>query len=153
MNRETALRYLFDIYYRHAKEIKYVCDKLCVTGENGVLIRLSINGGQMSSGELADSMDLTSGRIANILKSLEKKDLIFREKASGDKRYVIAGLTDKGRDKIRKIDEENKELVMSFIDEVDLDDMWKSLEFLEDTICKLEEKHAHMDSCADAGME
>lgn len=107
----------------------------------------------MSSGELADSMDLTSGRIANILKSLEKKDLIFREKASGDKRYVIAGLTDKGRDKIRKIDEENKELVMSVIDEVDLDDMWKSLEFLEDTICKLEEKHAHMDSCADAGME
>lgn len=97
----------------------------------------------MSSGELADSMDLTSGRIANILKSLEKKDMIVREKAPGDKRYVIARLTDKGRDKIRIIDEENKELVMSFIDEVDLDAMWKSMEFFEDTICKLEEKHAH----------
>lgn len=45
---------------------------------------------------LADVLDVTPARIAAILRSLEKKDFIFRGIDLEDKRRVIVKLTEKG---------------------------------------------------------
>ena len=68
------------------------------TGENGVLYRLYAGGEEsVLAGELARSMGLTSGRIANILKQLEAKDYVVRAAGTTDRRKVYVTLTESGR--------------------------------------------------------
>ena len=52
---------------------------------------------------LADVLDVTPARIAAILRSLEKKDFIFRGIDLEDKRRVVVELTEKGKDFAEKL--------------------------------------------------
>ena len=75
-------------------------------GEDGILLCLLANDQEMLPGELLEKTGLTTGRIANILKALEKKDLISRLRDGGDKRKVHVRLTEKGwslREKVREV--------------------------------------------------
>ena len=131
MNKEAALEKIFDINNRYANEIKYVNEMFCVTGENGVLCRLFINGGRLSSGMLAESLSLTSGRIANILKSLERKGLVQRERDADDRRHVIAILTDQGKDKINDLFRENNQIITKVLENIDIQKLWEALTIFE----------------------
>ena len=133
-NIEGTIKYFFDIHYRYAKEVKYMYNQLCITGENGVLLQLQNNGGALSSGKLAELLNLTSGRIANILKSLEKKSLILRERDSSDRRHVMARLTDLGVERINRIREDNKRIMMTIMESIDLNSMDKMMEVYEDVL-------------------
>lgn len=80
------------------------------TGENGVLYRLYMNettdAGEEAgtlAGELARSMGLTSGRIANILKQLETKGYVVRSSGTSDRRRVYVELTEAGRTHIEEV--------------------------------------------------
>lgn len=70
-------------------------------GEVFVLTYLEHNG-KATAGELGKVSGVGSGRIANILKSLEQKGEIKREEHPEDKRKVVVVLTEKGTDKIIK---------------------------------------------------
>ena len=131
MDRNDTLEKLFDIHCRYSKEIKVLADQFYITGENGVLCHLHANGGRLSSGELAESMGLTSGRIANILKSLERKGLIQRKRDTKDKRHVIAVLTDHGRDRINDILEKNNEIIKEVLEQSSIQRVWEFLNTFE----------------------
>lgn len=67
-----------------------------VRGEMAVLRLLSIHARSMTAGEISRLVHMTTPRIAAVLKSLEKKDMIVRSTDREDKRRVLVTLTQKG---------------------------------------------------------
>lgn len=76
-------------------------------GENGILQTLytyeQFEKKELTPGELSRIQQLSSGRIATTLKTLEKKQLIERITDRIDKRKSIIQLTHKGREVAEKI--------------------------------------------------
>lgn len=62
----------------------------------------------VSAGELASRMGISSGRIANILSSLDRKKYIERRRSSRDRRQINVSLTQKGSDHIHHVYENAK---------------------------------------------
>lgn len=67
-----------------------------VRGEMAVLRLLSLHARSMTAGEISRLVHMTTPRIAAVLKSLEKKDMIMRSADEKDKRRVLVTLTQKG---------------------------------------------------------
>ena len=68
-----------------------------IRGEMAVLRLLSCEESGKSAGAIADMLHMTTSRIAAVLNSLEKKDMIKRNANPADKRRVLVELTEKGR--------------------------------------------------------
>lgn len=90
------------MHFFYAKEFYTLLDQISGQGEDGVLTYLLKYNNKALSGELADKLRITSGRMANILKVLEKKNYIQREILPDDKRKVLVLLTEKGQEYIEK---------------------------------------------------
>ncbi len=68
-----------------------------IRGEYGVLNCLMDMEEGASAGELGKKLHVVPGRIADILNSLEQKDLIVRKRNENDRRVVKAYITEKGK--------------------------------------------------------
>jgi DNA-binding MarR family transcriptional regulator len=77
-----------------------------IRGEYGVLNCLYELEDGASAGELCKRLHVVPGRMADILKSLEQKELILRIRMEDDRRVVKAHITDKGRQVSREKREE-----------------------------------------------
>ncbi|MDO4467691.1 MAG: MarR family transcriptional regulator [Bacillota bacterium] len=71
-----------------------------IRGENGVLWCLLNAEKPMSVGQLSEMMKVVPGRMADILKSLEKKGMVERKKSPLDNRVVLVSLLEPGKQKI-----------------------------------------------------
>ena len=67
-------------------------------GEMAVLRLLARERRQMLAGEISRSLSMTTSRIAAVLNSLEKKDMITRCVDPADRRRVVVALTARGED-------------------------------------------------------
>jgi DNA-binding MarR family transcriptional regulator len=76
-------------------------------GEIGTLLYLDFEKNNALAGEISARLDLTSGRLASVLKSLVKKGYIMRRKSENDGRQTIVSITDKGHEYVLK----DKEIV------------------------------------------
>lgn len=65
-------------------------------GETGVMRCLYLNRESMSAGELSRVLGISSGGVANLLNSLEKKGLISRVMNPTDRRGILVSLSDSG---------------------------------------------------------
>ncbi|MGN0636825.1 MAG: MarR family winged helix-turn-helix transcriptional regulator [Huintestinicola sp.] len=65
-------------------------------GEMKVLSYICLEGGELLPGQLASSLEMTGGRIAGILRSLEKKGYITRRTDELDRRRVLVSITESG---------------------------------------------------------
>ncbi len=65
-------------------------------GENAVLTCLLHGQEALHPGELAERLSLVPGRMADILKTLEKKGMIRRDQDPADRRRVLVRITPKG---------------------------------------------------------
>lgn len=72
-------------------------------GKSLVLFELYRSKESYTPSQLADALGLSSGRIANILKSLQASGYVRREKDAKDARRVHVVLTDEGRKKAVEI--------------------------------------------------
>lgn len=68
-----------------------------IRGEYGVLNCLIDMEDGASAGELGKRLHVVPGRIADILNSLEQKELIVRKRNESDRRVVKSYITEKGR--------------------------------------------------------
>ena len=75
-------------------------------GEMGILIYLTFQKDGVTSGQLSEALQVSTGRVASALKSLEKKQLIIRRTDGVDKRKVNVYITDKGKQNTLKKHEE-----------------------------------------------
>lgn len=67
------------------------------TGEMAILYYLNKIQNGASAGDICSYMNVTTGRIASALNSLEKKNYIQRKSHNEDKRKVIVYITESGR--------------------------------------------------------
>ena len=65
-------------------------------GEMAVLRLLGREAKPLPAGEISRTLSMTTSRIAAVLGSLEKKDMILRQADKTDKRRVLVTLTQKG---------------------------------------------------------
>ena len=65
-------------------------------GEMAVLRLLGREAKPLPAGEISRMLSMTTSRIAAVLGSLEKKDMILRQADKADKRRVLVTLTQKG---------------------------------------------------------
>lgn len=66
-------------------------------GETGILFYLLYHPDGVNAGELSEQLDITTGRVATALNTLEKKKMIKRISDLKDKRKVIIHITDMGK--------------------------------------------------------
>ncbi|MBQ5331744.1 MAG: MarR family transcriptional regulator [Oscillospiraceae bacterium] len=65
-------------------------------GEMKVLSYIHHEQSEMLPGQLSSSLNMTAGRIAGILRSLEKKGFIIRRTDENDRRRVLVSITESG---------------------------------------------------------
>lgn len=104
-------------------------------GEKAIMFALEKNGGTGTPGELAEFLQVGSGRIGNALKSLEAKGYITRKPSPEDRRVTLVTLTEKGREfgreKHRAFRHFMEELV-SAIGEEDAGELMRILKKIDD---------------------
>lgn len=69
------------------------------SGEEGLLHYLAYKHGGVYSGVLKDQLGVGSGRMADILRRLEEKELIVRSEDTEDSRRVVVHITELGRER------------------------------------------------------
>lgn len=74
-------------------------------GEEGLLQYLAYQGDGVSSGFLKEQLCVGSGRMADILRSLEEKQMISRTLDPRDSRRVIVHITARGREQAARTNE------------------------------------------------
>lgn len=90
-------------------------------GELGILIYLIQKDG-VTSGLLSEALQVSTGRIASALKSLEKKGLVVRRMDSTDKRKVNVYITEDGKREILKKHEEAIEQMVQSLQKLGKED-------------------------------
>lgn len=93
-----------------------------VDGKRFVLGCLEKNG-KMKSLDLANELKVSTARIAVIINSLEKDDLVKREKDLIDKRITYVTLTDKGLVLTRNLHDKLLKTISSVMSRVGEDDL------------------------------
>ena len=59
--------------------------------------------GPLSLGELAGKLLVTGGNVTFVMDRLESQELVARYRSDSDRRVVLARLTDKGRELVRRV--------------------------------------------------
>jgi len=84
---------------KHAKRLNETASKRfgLNAGEYHTLVRLRVAPDhQLSAGDLAEHLDLSTGAMTNRLDGLEEHGLITRERAAADRRSVLVQMTETG---------------------------------------------------------
>jgi DNA-binding MarR family transcriptional regulator len=68
-----------------------------LTGPQALVLKEAGRGRSLTAGELATNVSLSQGTITDIVKRLEGRGLLVRERSSDDRRRIIITLTDRGR--------------------------------------------------------
>jgi DNA-binding MarR family transcriptional regulator len=93
-----------DRIHKLSKQIKRITEGTVArfglnAGEFHALTKLRVAPNQqLSAGDLAEYLDLSTGAMTNRLDSLEAQGLITRERAVADRRSVLVTMTPKGQD-------------------------------------------------------
>ncbi len=112
-------------------------------GEMKVLTFIYHCDGSILPGEIASALNMTGGRIAGALRSLEKKKYIVRKTDERDRRKVLVNITDDG---IKCVNSGTSELIgmvseiTRILGESKTDALISSLEDLADAANKLENR-------------
>ena len=85
-----------NLHFTYAKEFTSTVAQLFEHGELRALLYICKKNEAVAPGELAEELRISSGRIANILKNLEKKKYIIRGRSGEDRRKVLVTVTDAG---------------------------------------------------------
>ena len=96
-DEELAIKLFNNLQLLHkAKPHKYMNEAL--KGEAFVLHYIAAHGGDVLPGDISNEMDVSSARIAAALNNLENKGLITRRIDKNDRRKILVGITQEGKD-------------------------------------------------------
>ncbi|AGC68849.1 transcriptional regulator MarR family [Thermoclostridium stercorarium subsp. stercorarium DSM 8532] len=87
---------LSQMHIDNAKLLTQIANALSMSGEMGVLLWLSQQKSRTYATDIIKHFGLTPGRVANILKKLEQRQLIVRHEDTVDQRKFCILLTKKG---------------------------------------------------------
>lgn len=96
MEYEKLAKELVEMQVENARPLSWIADCIAARGEEQILLMLAHRKESVCAGELTEHVGLTSGRVANILKQLERKGYIERTPGTDDRRKVLVCLTETG---------------------------------------------------------
>ena len=99
-------------------------------GENAVLTYLVHHSTEVHPSEMAEKLSLVPGRMTDILKMLEKKGMIRREKDPEDRRRVLVKITPKGIHNVTERREQIRVQYSGLYEALGLEDTVKLIELL-----------------------
>ena len=99
-------------------------------GENAVLTWLVRQQEDVHPGDLAEKLSLVPGRMTDILKTLEKKGMIRRERDPEDRRRVLVRITPRGARSVTERREQIRVQYSGLYEALGLDDTVKLIELL-----------------------
>lgn len=97
MNFDSLADELFYLMTQFSRDSFQEHSRNFATGEMAILYYLNKIQNGASAGDICSYMNVTTGRIASALNSLERKNYIQRKNHDVDKRKVIVYITDSGR--------------------------------------------------------
>lgn len=131
---------LWKMHLEHIRALDQIVMASNTRGESGMLLYLYHVGRPMFPGELTEKLGLTTGRIANILKVLEKSDLIVRTPDGMDKRRVLVALTPRGEAVARKQNQEAIKYHAHLLSQLSDDESRQFLNMLEHIVAILDKE-------------
>ena len=121
---------LYNVLFQIVGNKKNVSLIESLRGENAVLTYLVHHPTEVHPGELAEKLSLVPGRMADILKALEKKGMIRREKDPKDRRRVLVMITPKGIRNVTERREQIRSQYSGLYEALGLEDTVKLIELL-----------------------
>ena len=100
-------------------------------GEMKVLSYISIAEHELLPGQLSSALEMTAGRIAGILRSLEKKGYITRRTDIADRRRVLVSITEQGREYINSSSEKLEQRLDMLVAEMGSENTVRVIESLK----------------------
>lgn len=97
MDYQDLAKELCAMHTQYAGTMNRLLEAYVSRGEDGVLVWMADKGGCVYASEIGTCLDLTAGRVANIIKQLEQKGYVIRKRDEEDQRRIEIELTDKGR--------------------------------------------------------
>lgn len=97
MDQKSQAEELLQVLTRLTHHPELESPEQLARGEGALLRYLALVHDGATAGELRDALSVSSGRVANALKSLEAKGLIRRTPSETDGRVVLVFLTQSGR--------------------------------------------------------
>lgn len=132
-----------DMQLKYSKEISAFLDKASAVGQDRILIYLYKENDHILVGDLTNELQMSTGRIANILKELERKGYILRIQQREDKRKYEVCLTKSGKNYSRELYADmvaNHRALMEQLGETDGEQLLKLsekvLRFRKSMVCK-----------------
>ncbi len=132
-----------DMQLKYSKEISAFLDKASAFGQDRILIYLYKENDHILVGDLTNELQMSTGRIANILKELERKGYILRIQQREDKRKYEVCLTKSGKNYSRELYADmvaNHRALMEQLGETDGEQLLKLsekvLRFRKTMVCK-----------------
>lgn len=86
----------------HPHSSRKQIDKV-MAGVGAVLRYLSLSEDLVTAGQIAAQLQISTARVAALLKKMEAKDLIIRETGPKDARTTVVRLSDHGRETVEKL--------------------------------------------------
>lgn len=90
-------------------------------GMLGILLYLYRTEGTVTAGMISKAMRVTTGRVSVLLKKMEEKGLVTRERGAEDARVTEVRLTDRGRQVVEDLDRQRNAQLERLIDTVGMD--------------------------------
>lgn len=100
-------------------------------GEMKVLSYIAIAEHELLPGRLSSALEMTAGRIAGILRSLEKKGYITRRTDIADRRRVLVSITEQGREYINSSSEKLEQRLDMLVAEMGSENTVRVIESLK----------------------
>ena len=117
------------------RKLNNACNNSGVTLSQFAVLEALSTKGDLSIGDIKESILTTSGNITVVISNLEKEGYIERFKSEKDKRSYIISITNKGKETVKKIFPDQEKIIVdtfSHIDEetkkrmiVELKKIWK----------------------------
>ncbi len=119
-------------------------------GMRYVMTYLHEKGTSVTPGEISEDCEMTTARVAVVLKKLEAKGYVIRETDQQDKRRSVISLTEKGKEKNHRDYQRVHDIVGKLIDEVGMERLKQFYEISMDIRKVLEaEKKEQERNCLD----
>jgi DNA-binding MarR family transcriptional regulator len=146
--KELAHEVIMEII-RHSPRERFKKTDEITHGEIKMLGYLCITRDGVTAGELSEKMNISTARVATLLKNLEKKGIIRRTSDARDKRKVVVLLTPEGR----ALGREKYEKLLGYLSELfgslgerdtmELIRLMKRVAAFAEELNRKEEKEAH----------
>ena len=131
MNPTKLGESLWELHLENVRALEQIVEASQTRGESGMLLYLYHVGRPMYPGELTEKLGLTTGRIANILKVLEKEGLVARTPDAMDKRRVQVALTPQGEALAQQRNRDAVEFHVRLISQLQSDEAQQFLNMLK----------------------